>query len=520
MPIDLFRTIKSKIARRDQGDADEATDLDLCTDVEPVRAPAQAPPPHSAAPARRVGIGSVLRNRYVIESRLWSVTGTVYKALDRLRTEHDETDRHVALKVLQPEASSQPESLAKLRREFYGAQALSHPNIVKVFELDEDRDVVFFTMELIEGQLLSSIMREFHPRALPRSYVWALIREIGAGLVHAHARDVIHGDVNAQNIMITTLGEVRILGFGAADAESRRESDSSDDLHALASLSYELLAGERPSLLQDATVRPAGLSRRRWKALLLGLSQDTGRRRPTVREWLGQIRPGSEPLGDVPHPGDPKIEPRAAAPTVLSTRRIIVLVAVLALCLVGWVLLKYFKVETELRRVDAVSEAANAEVAATEDRVLQAAQTVDEEPTAAEAPAAGAANKPRDAGAPPIARAVDRTARIAIAAASYRIRPGEKFVEIQVHRSSASRRAVSFDWWTEPGTALSGADYVAQARTTKSFLPGVRTVTLFVKVYANTSGRASDKFYVVIGNPSDGSVLGALTKASVSILPK
>jgi Protein kinase domain/Calx-beta domain len=517
MPIDLFRTIKSKIARRDQGEANEATDLDLCTDVEPVQAPARAQAPPSA-PARRVGIGSVLRNRYVIESRLWSVTGTVYKALDRLRTEHDETDRHVALKVLQPDASSQAESLAKLRREFYGAQALSHPNIVKVFELDEDKDVVFFTMELIEGQLLSSIMREFHPRALPRSYAWALIREIGAGLVHAHAREVIHGDVNAQNIMITTHGDVRILGFGAADSETRRGSDSGDDLHALASLSYELLAGERPALLQDATLRPAGLSRRRWKALLLGLSQDTGRRRPSVREWLGQIRPGGEPMGAVPHPGDPKIEPRAA-PSALSTRRIIALVAVLALCLVGWVLLKYSKVETELRSVDAVSEAANAEVAATEDRVLQAAQTADEEPAAADVPAASAANKRRDAGAP-ITRAVDRTERIAIAAASYRIRPGEKFVEIQVHRSSASRRAVSFDWWTEPGTALSGADYVAQARTTKSFLPGARTVTLFVKVYANTSGRASDTFYVVIGNPSDGSVLGALTKASVSISSK
>jgi tRNA A-37 threonylcarbamoyl transferase component Bud32 len=515
MPIDLFRTIQSKIARRAQGDANEATDLDLCTDVEPVQAP--APAPFAAAPPRRVAIGSVLRNRYVIESRLWSVTGTIYKALDRLRTEHDETDRHVALKVLQPEAS-QAESLAKLRREFYGAQALSHPNIVKVFELDEDKDAVFFTMELIEGQLLSSIMREFHPRALPRPYAWALIREIGAGLVHAHSRDVIHGDLNAQNIMITTLGEVRILGFGAADSGPRHESDSSDDLQALASLSYELLAGERPSPLPDAIARPAGLSRRRWKALLLGLAERSGRRRPSVREWLGQIRPGVEPLGSVPHPGDPKSEPRAE-PGALSTRRIIALVAVLALCLVGWVLLKYSKVETELRSVDAVSEAANAEVAATEDRVLQAAQTAEEEPAAVPAPPAHAANKSRDAGAPP-ARAVDRTERIAIGAASYRIRPGEKFVEIQVHRSSASRRAASFDWWTEPGTALSGADYVPQARTTKSFLPAARTVTLFVKVYSNASGRASDTFYVVIGNPSDGSALGAVTKASVSILAK
>jgi Protein kinase domain len=517
MPIDLFRTIKSKIARREHGEAIEATDLDLCTDVEPE--PARPAPAVPASPPRRVGIGSVLRNRYVIESRLWSVTGTVYKALDRLRTQHDGTEHHVALKILQPEVSGQPESLASLRREFYGAQALSHPNIVKVFELDEDRNVVFFTMELIEGQLLSSIMREFHSRALPRSYVWALIREIGAGLVHAHDRSVIHGDVSAQNIMITNSGEVRILGFCAAQTLPSREPEPGDDLYALACLSYELLAGERPSLLAEAAARPAGLSRRRWKALTLGLSQNDGRRTLSVREWLGKLKPGSEPLGPVPRPGDAKIEPRSE-PSILSTRRIIALVAVLALCLIGWVLLKYSKVETELRRADAVTEAANAEVAATEERVLQSAQTADEEPAPADVPPDNVASKRRDVSTAPVARPVDRTERIAIAAPSYRIRPGEKFVEIEVHRSSASRRPASFDWWTEPGTALSGADYVPQAPTTKFFLPGARTVSLFVKVYSNASGKASDTFYVVIGNPGSGSALGAVTKAAVSISPK
>jgi len=117
--------------------------------VEEPRATPQAP-----ASATPLGIGQVLRGRYVIESQLASGgMSTVYVALDRSRSKHVETNAYVAIKVLH-EQSRGPEVLAKLRREFYGAQALSHRSVVKVYELDVDQEFPFFTMELIDGETL------------------------------------------------------------------------------------------------------------------------------------------------------------------------------------------------------------------------------------------------------------------------------------------------------------------------------------------------------------------------------
>lgn len=62
-------------------------------------------------------------------------------------------------------------------------------------------------MELLEGDLLSSVTERLHPLPMPRPYAWAIIREIGAGLAHAHARNVVHGDLKPHNVMITSSGK-------------------------------------------------------------------------------------------------------------------------------------------------------------------------------------------------------------------------------------------------------------------------------------------------------------------------
>ena len=164
--------------------------------------------------------------------------------------------------------------LSNLRREFYCAQALSHRSIVKVYELDRDGDLEFFTMELLEGELLSGVLGRLKSAPIGRPQAWAIIMEVGAGLAHAHARNVVHGDLKPQNIMITNSGELRILDFGASRAPADDETsgdepqkgqstkltpayaccellegepaDPRDDLYALACVAYELLAGEHP----------------------------------------------------------------------------------------------------------------------------------------------------------------------------------------------------------------------------------------------------------------------------------
>src|SRR6202012_5648598 len=183
---DLFSSIKSRIAQGEKARGGESITVDLIPVVaETVGATLT---PQSAPPASQLGVGDVLSGRYVIESQLANGgMGTVYKALDRSRSEHEETEAHVAVKVLHEKMRTRSEVLAKLRREFYCAQALAHRSIVKVYELDLNQNP-FFSMELIGGVRLPSVMRRFHPVPLPQDYVWSVVREVGEGLVHAHQR--------------------------------------------------------------------------------------------------------------------------------------------------------------------------------------------------------------------------------------------------------------------------------------------------------------------------------------------
>ena len=214
-PDDLFHSIKSRLAQRaKRGEADGIT-----VDLFPVAAD---PIPELDTPAlpepagTELEVGEVLCGRYVIESQLASGgMGTVYKALDRSRSEHTAADAYVAIKVLHEKTRTRSDVLAKLRREFYCAQALSHRSVVKVYELDL-HEFPFFTMEMIDGESLPNLMQKFHPLPLPRSYACAVIREVGEGLAHAHDRRVIHGDIKPQNVMVTNSGEVRILDFGTS----------------------------------------------------------------------------------------------------------------------------------------------------------------------------------------------------------------------------------------------------------------------------------------------------------------
>jgi serine/threonine protein kinase len=271
-------------------------------------------------------VGRVLRNRYVLESLLGrGGMGTVFKAMDRYRRDLPGGNRHVAIKFLNDETGNNPKVLSNLRHEFYCAQALSHRSIVKVYELDRDDDFGFFTMELLEGEPLSSALERSRPFAMSSSNAWEIILEIAEGLAHAHARNVVHGDLKPQNIMITNSGELRILDFGASHVPARerssadearkinltpayaccelwegQEADPRDDLYALACVAYELLSGEHPFQGRRSTEardlgltppRPPGLTRRQWQTLAMGLSWYREGRSISVRDWVAKLNP-------------------------------------------------------------------------------------------------------------------------------------------------------------------------------------------------------------------------------------
>src|SRR5690606_28557311 len=104
---------------------------------------------HSAATDSR----RVIKNRFGIVDILGTGgMGQVYLAQDRMRVEMDDSSPFVAIKVLNEECRRMPGALQALQREAKKAQALSHPNIVTVYDFDRDGDTAFITMEYLKGE--------------------------------------------------------------------------------------------------------------------------------------------------------------------------------------------------------------------------------------------------------------------------------------------------------------------------------------------------------------------------------
>jgi eukaryotic-like serine/threonine-protein kinase len=533
-PDDLFHSIKSRIAGRGQAARDEGITVDLSPspDLTEPREEFAAEAAEESEPSLEAG--QVLRDRYVIESRLGrGGMGTVYRALDQARNKYFDFDAQVAIKVLHQQTSGHPEVLAKLHREFFCAQALSHPSIIKVYSLDLEYELPFFTMELIDGESLPKVMQRFSPRPLPRSYVLGIIREVGAGLAHAHDRHVIHGDMKPQNIMVTNSGEVRILDFGTSGESATALTpayascelleglapDPRDDIYALACLSYELLAGEHPFQRRRSTearelkimpARPSGLTPRQWRALKAGLSLNRETRPPSMRAWIADLDLGDAPLGPPP---DPHVLPVAPVRRVKPSKIAAAVFAVSIVCATAWAILS--------RPSDQPANLGDSSSDTAASTAIEASALpdtpADTDPPVAVTPAPAAPVK-RSAGLQAKVRVIDPTPKIDIGARAYAIRPDQKFAEIRIHRSSVSKGSTRFDWWTEPASALAGADFVAQAPATTVFPSGKSSVSVFIKLIPNASRKRKGVFYVAIGNPRDGA-LGAVAKAAVSLPP-
>ena len=239
-----------------------------------------------------------------------------------------------------------------------------------------------------------------------------------------------------------------------------------------------------------------------------GLAWDRADRPASLRDWLTDLDLGSEPLGPIPRPENTKA-------SLLSRRSVPpVLMALLAVTLVGtvtWAVLSRPKPVPTL--VDAAASDTEAEPAVVVDTAPADADIDDAPPTPAPAPKTNL--KAQNAAARPI----DKTERIGMATTSYSFRGGQKFAEIRVHRSTGSKATTSFEWWTEPASALAGNDFVPQAPATVFFPAGIRTVSLFIKLLPNTARNRTALFYVVLGNTSGGSALSSASKASISLHP-
>jgi tetratricopeptide (TPR) repeat protein/predicted Ser/Thr protein kinase len=225
---------------------------------------------HSSSPAGfrvvsgsgRLVPGTDLSPRYHIKKQLGEGgMGEVYLAHDR------ELERDVALKLIRTDLATNQAIIDRFRREIQVATRITHKNVLRVYDLGEAAGLKFLTMQYVEGEDLSSVLRR--EGRLPLERVLDLFRQTCEGLAAAHEQGVIHRDLKPQNIMVDRQGRVLIADFGLAksyDQASLTEAgkiigtphymspeqvkgvalDQRSDIYSLGVILYELLTGAMP----------------------------------------------------------------------------------------------------------------------------------------------------------------------------------------------------------------------------------------------------------------------------------
>jgi len=207
-------------------------------------------------------IGKRINDRYKILQLIGGGgMSNVYLAYDMI------LNREVAIKILRYDAANEEEFHRRFQREALSATSLTHPNIVSIYDVDEDDDMHYIVMEYVKGKTLKQYINEFSPLSPARSI--HIMKQLTSAIAHAHENHIIHRDIKPQNVLVDQEGNLKVTDFGIATTSSATSytktnsvigtvhylspeqarggiATKKSDIYALGIVLYELLTGELP----------------------------------------------------------------------------------------------------------------------------------------------------------------------------------------------------------------------------------------------------------------------------------
>jgi serine/threonine protein kinase len=346
--------------------------------------------------------------------------GVVWLARD------EKLELEVALKFLPEHLKDDLVAVDELRRETKRCLLLTHPNIVRIFDLAEDEDLVAIAMEYVEGGTLAALRLEKPTRCFEAAEVAPWIKQVCEALSYAHERArVVHRDLKPSNIMASSGGGVKLADFGIASSLSDTMSrmtragagagagtlvymspqqlmgyppSVSDDVYALGATIYELLTGKPPFFRgsierQIESVVPPSMGERRaeleiggaqavpalWEEVIAACLEKEAEKRPrSVAEVWQRLNGGSVGQTPVREPAPAAVSnpssPIADQSSSTTRSRKPVLLALAALVCVGGALGWWYGYEQPRQERERVAQEARLEQQRVEAENLRVAQ--------------------------------------------------------------------------------------------------------------------------------------------------